>query len=354
MSHAWPLLLLLLALPSSAQTPDAWSVALSAYQEKRYEQALVLLQPLAQQGNAEAQFFLGVIYCEGLGVASDCLTGARWYWRAALQGHDYAQYNLGALHSIGQGLPKDPSAAVHWWKKAAALGLAKAQFNLGLAYLEAQGVPQDAEQAEQWWLSAAEQGYVPAQYNLAVLYQQGLKGEPDLARARHWFSQAAAKGDAGARAALAQLDAAPPANAAVAPPARTATTPTAKPQAVTTQARTQQTPAAKTAATPAAKPTPGTSPDAAWVRKQPAGNFTVQVATEPDLKRAQAFALSYKLKTARYVQLTTGKQSAYAVLLGSYPNQAVAAAALRKLPQALQQRKPWLRRLGDLHKQVAD
>ncbi len=315
--------------------------ARAAYQEKRYDQAYALFQPLAQQEDPEAQFFLGVLLCEGLGVAPDCFNGAKWYWRAALQGHVYAQYNLGVLHSTGRGVPKDPAAAVHWWKKAAGQQFAKAQFNLGLAYLEAQGVSQDAGQAEYWWTQAAEQGYAPAQYNLASLYQQGLAtGSPDLAQARHWYERAAAQNDPHAKTALAQL--APPAAAA-------------KPQAE--PARNAQPKASQP--TPKARPKPEVAkaaegPGQSWLRKQPAGHYTVQIASESSLARAQQFASDHKLKNTVIVKLGSDQKPVYALLSGSYPSKAAATQALSKLGAALQQRKPWVRQFESLRKQVAN
>lgn len=328
----------------AAPGDEALTAARTAYQEKRYAQALTLFQPLAQQEDPEAQFFLGVLLCEGLGVTPDCFAGAKWYWQAATQGHIYAQYNLGVLHSTGRGVPKDPAAAVHWWKKAASQKFAKAQFNLGLAYLEAQGVTQDAGQAEYWWLQAAEQGYVPAQYNLASLYQQGLvTGTPDLAQARHWFEQAAAQNDPHAKTALAQL-AVPKAGAQAKP----ATTPETTTKVKTTEpAKTKPEPkpaAQKPDTTPKVAEAPGLS----WLRKQPAGHYTVQLASESSLARAQQFAATHKLKQTMIVKLGTDKRPIYALLSGSYPTKAAAELALRKLPPALQQRKPWPRQFAAL------
>jgi TPR repeat protein len=51
----------------------------------------------ADQGNARAQFNLGVLYANGQGVAQDYAEAARWYRKAADQGHADAQNNLGLL-----------------------------------------------------------------------------------------------------------------------------------------------------------------------------------------------------------------------------------------------------------------
>ena len=51
----------------------------------------------AEQGDAEAQFNLGVMYANGRGVPQDDSEAVRWYRLAADQGHAGAQFNLGAV-----------------------------------------------------------------------------------------------------------------------------------------------------------------------------------------------------------------------------------------------------------------
>jgi len=71
---------------------------LLAYGLGDYATALRILRPLADQGNADAQISLAVIYAEGQGVPKDL---ARWYQRAADQGHVVAQSDLGAMTAVG-------------------------------------------------------------------------------------------------------------------------------------------------------------------------------------------------------------------------------------------------------------
>ena len=74
-----------------------------AYQEKDYLKAIQLWRPLAQAGDAEAQYRLGVMYAEGRGVAPNDAEAALWFERAAEQGEPMAQYNLGASYAEGSG-----------------------------------------------------------------------------------------------------------------------------------------------------------------------------------------------------------------------------------------------------------
>ena len=87
----------------------------------------------------------------------------------AEQGDATAQYQLGLRYSIGIGVPKDDAEAVRWYRKAAEQGNANAQFNLGLMYYNGEGVPQDYQEAVSWFRLAAEQGDASAQFNLGVI-----------------------------------------------------------------------------------------------------------------------------------------------------------------------------------------
>ncbi len=79
-------------------------------------------------------------------------------WRPlAEQGHAEAQYNLGLMYDQGQGVPKDYQAAMKWYRLAADPGQAEAQSNLGVMYSKGQGVPQDYVQAHMWVSLAAAQ-----------------------------------------------------------------------------------------------------------------------------------------------------------------------------------------------------
>ena len=77
---------------------------------------------LAEQGYAEAQYNLGVMYDSGHGVRQDYAEALRWYRQAAEQGHATAQYNLGVMYDKGQGVRQDDDEAFRWYRKAANRG----------------------------------------------------------------------------------------------------------------------------------------------------------------------------------------------------------------------------------------
>ena len=86
----------------------------------------------------------------GQGVPQNHAEAVKWYRLAADQGNADAQYNLGVMYYTGQGVPQDHVQAVKWFRLAADQGLASAQFFLGLMYAKGEGVPQNYVQAHMW------------------------------------------------------------------------------------------------------------------------------------------------------------------------------------------------------------
>ena len=65
-------------------------------------------------------------------VWADDVSDFRENLQAAAQGNAAAQYNLGVMYANGEGVPKDDAQAVQWYRKAAEQGDAKAQYKLGV------------------------------------------------------------------------------------------------------------------------------------------------------------------------------------------------------------------------------
>jgi hypothetical protein len=80
------------------------------------------LRQLAEQGDATAQFAMGVRYATGDEVAQSYPEAVRWFSMAAEQGHIQAQGTLGAYYQFGRGIPEDLSRAYFWAVLAAAGG----------------------------------------------------------------------------------------------------------------------------------------------------------------------------------------------------------------------------------------
>ena len=125
------------------------------------------LQKAAEQGDAEAQNRLGLMYATGRGVAQDDATAVLWYQKAADQGYAPGQSNLGFMYSKGRGVAQDDARAAQWYQKAAGQGNAQAQANLGLMYAAGRGVDRrDEVKAVFWYKKAASQGHAQAKATL--------------------------------------------------------------------------------------------------------------------------------------------------------------------------------------------
>jgi S1-C subfamily serine protease len=129
--------------------------AVTAYDSGDYRQALARLRPLAEQRNAVAQFYLGIMHANGSGVPRDLGEAQRLYGLAAAQGHAPAQFSLGVMHLNGLGVPKDATEARKFYQQAAAQGHARAQYELALLYASGQGGAADNVQAHFWFSLAA-------------------------------------------------------------------------------------------------------------------------------------------------------------------------------------------------------
>ena len=148
-------LVLALALPAPVLAADLQAGA-EAYDRGDYATALIEFRPLAEQGNANAQHALGVMYSKGRGVPQNHAEAVKWWRLAAEQGKADAQLGLGAMYFYGRGAPQDYAEAVKWYRLAAEQGQADAQIALGFMYYFGHGVPQDYVQAHMWYSLAAE------------------------------------------------------------------------------------------------------------------------------------------------------------------------------------------------------
>jgi TPR repeat protein len=123
----------------------------------------------AKQGEAHAQYNLGIMYANGDGVPENDSEAVKWYRKAAGQGYANAQSNLGLMYALGDGVPENDAEAVKWYRKAADQGLAESQTSLGFMYAEGEGVPENNIRAYVWWSMAKTQGNADASTNLEIL-----------------------------------------------------------------------------------------------------------------------------------------------------------------------------------------
>lgn len=101
----------------------------------------------AQNGNAEAQYYLGTRYEAGLGVPQDLGQAIIWYQQAANGGNAEAQFKLGELYEQGRGVEKDGKQAFAWFSLAASNGNAQAKRRLAEAEARTRAAAQAADEA---------------------------------------------------------------------------------------------------------------------------------------------------------------------------------------------------------------
>ena len=160
--------------------------------ERNNVEAVKWFRKAADQNDAKAQGILGICFASGQGVARDAVKAVMWWRKAAEQNDARSQCNLGISYYAGQGgLKKDYAEAVKWYRKAAEENYDLAQFKLGLCYYAGEGVAKDDAEAFKWWRKSAEQNYPEAQYNLAGCYATGQCVEKDYAEAVKWYRKAA-------------------------------------------------------------------------------------------------------------------------------------------------------------------
>jgi TPR repeat protein len=97
----------------------------------------------ANDGHADSQFNVALMYERGIGVAKDEKAAVDWYGKSAAQGNAAAQFNLGVLYENGRGTEIDYAKANEWYRKASAQGDALAIGNLGMLYVRGQGVKEN-------------------------------------------------------------------------------------------------------------------------------------------------------------------------------------------------------------------
>ena len=128
-ASVWLCTSVLIATQAIANTYDEAS---NAYDAGDFATAFSIAQPLAVNGNPNAQYLLALMYDDGHGVELDDLSAIEWYTAAAHQGHISSQFNLAYMYDYGEGVDEDNKQAVHWYTQSAEQGDVSAQLNLAL------------------------------------------------------------------------------------------------------------------------------------------------------------------------------------------------------------------------------
>ena len=155
-----------------------------------YIQSVEELRSLALQGDASAQYNLGLYYANGTGVERDYVEAVRWFRMAAVQGHAGAQYCLGLSYAHGNGVDSDAEEAVRWFTMAAESEHTEAQYKLGMCYLSGIGVKPNYELGITLMRKAATKNHSDAALNVGICYYKGFGVEIDKSEAIKWLRKA--------------------------------------------------------------------------------------------------------------------------------------------------------------------
>jgi hypothetical protein len=287
-----------LATPVSAQSVKA---GIEAWQKSDYSAAVAIWRPLAEKGDADAQFNLGQAYRLGRGVPINLAAAQSWFERAADKGHVDAQTTLGLL-LFQNG---NHTGGLRWLKVASDQGEPRAMLVYGTALFNGDGVPQDPILGYAFVSRAAAQGLQAAKDTLGQLDQimtvEDRKKGVALALSKAKASPAPASKSPATKIAKAAPPKAAPAKPA--PPVAATTKPQPKPAA----------------------PAPSVPMTGSW--RIQLGAFS---------QRASAEALFRKLSGK-----LTGRQAYYVpagavtrLQVGPFESKAAAAAACRAVGQA--------------------
>jgi len=224
--------------------------AYAEFKMAHYDAARTVWQTLAEIGNGDALFNLGILAEDGLGEPRNMDRAMALYTSAAAAENFKARYRLGLLYFAGTQVPRNEEkarlyltqAATHGdkdaqsmleqlgqpasemppfqqaellggsgqhaeaaalYRKLAEAGDARAQTRLAWAYEAGRGVAPDLQEAARRFELAAQAGNAEAQYALAVMLRTGRGRAMDLEQSGQWLGRAAAQGHPAAQAAQA-------------------------------------------------------------------------------------------------------------------------------------------------------
>lgn len=140
---------------------------------------------LANKGDAEAQYHVGMMYNNGIGTQQDPRQAFDWFQKSTESNDPLGAYKLGCYYAgqFAGVVATDPDAALKYKLVAAKAGYALAQHDVAILY-DRQG---NSEEALKWWKLAGDQGYPSALFSLSRAYSAG-KGTPrDLSLSYAYF-----------------------------------------------------------------------------------------------------------------------------------------------------------------------
>ena len=140
-----------------------------ALEMEDYERAVYYLSFEAVQGNPRAQYNLGLMYKNGIGVKKDFNEALGWFILGSNNDHMLSKYALGLMYYKGEGVSKNYSKAMNLFLDASFMGHPASQINVGNMYYFGEGVGKNYPKAHMWWSFAKEKGVDAAFSNLTMI-----------------------------------------------------------------------------------------------------------------------------------------------------------------------------------------
>jgi TPR repeat protein len=165
------------------------------YKNKEYSKSFAAYKELAEKGNINAQYNLGILYYNGIGTVKDKVNAFIWLSTAAQKNHKVAQNKLGYMYEKSE-IPalKDIPQAIREYYKSAKQDYDLAQLNLGMHFNNSLD---DAsyKRAFFWYTKAMNNGNVAAMNNIANMYYFGQGIKKSYKMAANLYLKAAKLGD---------------------------------------------------------------------------------------------------------------------------------------------------------------
>jgi TPR repeat protein len=162
----------------------------------------------ASHGDAEADYYLGDLYRNGLLLSGNSQEALSRFQRAAEGGEGKAFYRMAEMYESGEGVPRDERAAFQHYRHSAQLFYLPAFYNVAVGLLAGAGTPRNPREAAEWFLRiqrGAARGVPAHQLSLARCYERGLFVPRDEAKAVSTYQSAALRGDVDAERVLAGM-----------------------------------------------------------------------------------------------------------------------------------------------------
>ena len=202
----------ILGFSQIAYAADDLQMGVDAFNKKDYAQALKILQPLADAGDAQAQFTLGAMYGQGMGVDRDRAKSLELVTKSADQG------NLDGMERLVMAVAFKPGAddaevdaifdrALKLYHAESDKGNTKAMAKIAGMYemvlLPGKSDEESQTEALKWYKKAADLGDATAQFKMGYFFYSGIGGDKKDSKA--WFEKAAAQGNTEAKGYLDEI-----------------------------------------------------------------------------------------------------------------------------------------------------